>query len=360
MNQQDVKTLMAMRAMPSVTITMPAHRTSPDNKQDPIRLKNLVGEASTRLLADFSKRDVDSLLKKLDALAADIDHEHNLDGLAIFVSNDVARFDRLPFTLKERVVVDEQFYTRDLVYAMNRTPRYWVLALSEKPTRLFEGIRDDLTEVTAGAFPMTHNLPGGATNLPGGPGINPSSQQDRFHEQFFRAVDQAFDMANKEDPLPLAVIGVDRYLSFFREVSTKNDVMAEVRGNYDHLSPHDLGKLVWPEVKARLAERRAGVFDELNAALGAGKCVSTVGEAWRYAHEGRGALLLVEEGYHPPARLSDDGMNILISDNPDDLAVMDDATDFIIEAVLTKGGRVVFVPDGSLSAHSRIALILRY
>jgi hypothetical protein len=68
----------------------------------------------------------------------------------------------------------------------------------------------------------------------------------------------------------------------------------------------------------------------------------------------------VEEGYHPPAKLSEDGMNILISDNPEDLSVMDDATDLIIEEVLTKGGRVVFVPDGSLSEHSRIALILRY
>jgi hypothetical protein len=232
--------------------------------------------------------------------------------------------------------------------------------LGEQPTRLFEAARDDLVEVTAGPFPMTHNLPGGATNLPGGPGINPSSQQDRFHEQFFRAVDAEFDKVNKEDPLPLAVVGVDRYLSFFRQVGGKNDVIAEIRGNYDHLSAHDLGKLVWPQVKQALADRRAGVFDELRAAIGARKVTSTAGEVWRYAHQGRGALLLVEEGYHPPARLSDDGMNILISDNPEDLSVMDDASDIIIEEVLMKGGRVVFVPDGSLSEHSRIALTLRY
>jgi hypothetical protein len=351
---------MALRAMPSVTITLPAHRTSPDNRQDPIRLKNLVTEATNRLLNDFSKRDVDDVLKKLDALSSNIDHEQNLDGLALFVSPDVARAERLPFELKERVVVGDSFYTRDLVFAMNRTPRYWVLALSEQPTRLFEAARDDLIEMTAGGFPMTHNGPGGATNLPGGPGINPSSQQDRFHEQFFRAVDAAFDKANKEDPLPLAVVGVDRYLSFFKDVATRNDVVAEIKGNYDHLGPHDLGRLVWPEVKEALAQRRAGVFNELSAAIGARRISSTAGEVWRYAHEGRGALLLVEEGYHPPARLSDDGMNILISDNPADLDVMDDATDIIVEEVLMKGGRVVFVPDGSLSEHNRIALILRY
>jgi hypothetical protein len=360
MNQTEVKQWMAMRAVPSVTITMPAHRTSPDNKQDPIRLKNLAEEAGRRLLQDFSKREVDDLLKKLAAVVAGVDHERNLDGLAIFVSANVAHAEQLPFELKERVVVADRFYTRDLIFAMNRTPRYYVLALSEQPTRLFEATKDDLVEITAGAFPMTHSGPGGATNLPGGPGVNPSSQEDRFHEQFFRAVDAEFDRVNKQDPLPLAVVGVERHLSFFRQVGGKNDVIAEIRGNVDHLSAHDLGRQVWPEVKQALVDRRAGVFDELGAAIGARRVSSTVGEVWRYAHEGRGALLLVEEGYHPPAKLSEDGMNILISDNPEDLSVMDDATDLIIEEVLTKGGRVVFVPDGSLSEHSRIALILRY
>ena len=53
-------------------------------------------------------------------------------------------------------------------------------------------------------------------------------------------------------------------------------------------------------------------------------------------------------------------MNIVLSDNPEDLNVMDDAADVVVEEVLQKGGQVVFVPDGSLSAHGRIALILRY
>jgi hypothetical protein len=360
MNRKDIQLLQEMRSLPSVTITLPTHRTPPDNKQDPIRLKNLVVEATNRLLKDFAKREVEPLLKRLDALAPEVDHEHNLDGLALFANKDFARAVSVPFTLKERVEVGGAFATRDLVFAMNRTPRYWVLSLSEKPTRLYEASRNDLVEDKAGAFPMTHNLPGGSTNLPGGQGINASSQQDRFHEQFFRAVDQEYDKVTKDDPLPLAVVGVDRYHAFFRQVSTKNDVVAEIKGNYDHLNAHGLGQVVWPDVKAALAERRARVFDQLDAAVGARKFASTVGEAWRYAHEGRGELLLLEEDYHAPAKLSDDGMNILVSDNPTDLDVMDDAADVVVEEVLRKGGRVVFVPPGSLKEHGQIALILRY
>ncbi|MGH8613753.1 MAG: hypothetical protein ACREYF_17480 [Gammaproteobacteria bacterium] len=360
MNRQDVLLLQQMRAMPSVTITLSTHRTSPDNKQDPIRLKNLVVEVTNRLLKDFSKREVEGVLKRLDDLASDIDHEHNLDGLALFVNKDFARAVKVSFTLKERVEIGEGFATRDLVFAMNRTPRYWVLALSEKPTRLYEGTRDDLIDMTAGAFPITHNLPGGATRLPGGEGINTSQQRNRFNQQFFRAVDQEYDKVTKGDPLPLAVVGVDRYLAFFRQVATKNDVVSEVKGNYDHLSAHDLGQVVWPHVKKALAARRAKVFERLDAAIGARKFASTVGEAWHYAHQGRGELLLIEENYHVPAKMSDEGMNILRSGRPEDLDVMDDAADVVVEEVLQKGGRVVFVVDGSLKDHGGVALILRY
>ena len=40
--------------------------------------------------------------------------------------------------------------------------------------------------------------------------------------------------------------------------------------------------------------------------------------------------------------------------------VIDNAVDKIVETVLSKQGRVVFVEDGSLDAHQRIALVLRY
>jgi len=39
---------------------------------------------------------------------------------------------------------------------------------------------------------------------------------------------------------------------------------------------------------------------------------------------------------------------------------MDDSVDAIIDTVLNKQGKVVFVKNGQLEEHRRIALILRY
>src|SRR5262245_65894972 len=105
MNRHDLHELQDVHTYPCLTITLPTHRTSPDNKQDPIRVKNLVTEGTNRLLGEFSKREVAPLLNRLDELVAAIDYQYTLDGLVLVVNRDMAREYLLPFTVRERVVV---------------------------------------------------------------------------------------------------------------------------------------------------------------------------------------------------------------------------------------------------------------
>ena len=361
MNRHDVHLLQQLTGYPSVTITLPTHRIAPQNQQDALRVKNLVTQATERLLTEFGKRDINVLVARLTQLAGEIDHNKNLDGLAIFANQDFARALQLPFPLKERVVIDETFFTRDLVFALNRTPRYWVLALSEKPTRLFEGTRESLVEISEGGFPMTHGGPGGAQQLPGGIAVNKSAYRDEYHRKFFRDIDSALKPFMDDDPLPLVLVGVDRFLAFFQEVTGYGGaILTALQGSHDKTSAHELGRLVWPLVKARLQEKRQEFLVDLEKAMGERKVASTIGEAWRMAKEGRGRLLLVEEGYHAPAVVDENGRHLTLVDDATVPGVIDDAVDDLIESVMRKQGQVQFVEDGQLSEHGRIALILRY
>ncbi len=360
MNRHDVHLLQQVSAYPSLTITLPTHRSKPENKQDPIRVRNLVNQAMQRLLEEFSKREIEPVLVRLEQLVRDIDYSYLLDGLVLCVNQNFARSFYLPFSLKERIVIDHTFFTRDLMFALNRTPRYWTLVLSEKPTRLFESTRDSLIEVKDGGFPMIHEGPGGEQPLPGGVGVRKSAYRDVRHRQFFRQVDAALKPFLADDPLPLVVVGVDRFLSFFQEVTShRNSILTTVTGSHGKSTPHKLGRLVWPLVDANLAEQRKMVLTELEKAVGERKFVSAIGEVWRLTKEGRGRLLLVEQDFHFPARVDETGMHLTGADDtaPD---VMDDAVDEIIETVLSKQGQVVFVDNGTLEKYQRIALILRY
>jgi len=350
-----------MRGYPSLTITLPTHRTAPENRQDPLRLKNLVTEATNRLLSEFNKREIEGVLLRLEQLVSSIDFRNTLSGLALFVNQDFGLSVLLPVSIPERVAVDETFATRDLIYALNHSSRYWVLVLSEKPTRLYEGANEILTEVTSDGFPMTHDGPGGSAPLPGGFGVRRSAISDEYHRKFFRQVDSALQPFLQDDPLPLIVVGVDRYLAFFNEVTGHASAIAgSVTGSHDKTTAPELSKLVWPLVQEHLAAKRQEALDQLAKVVNTGKFVSSVGEVWRLAQEGRGETLLVEEDFHYPARLDASSAHLLPADDAAAPDVITDAVDEIIETVLNKQGKVVFVENGKLTDHQRIALTLRF
>src|SRR4029077_8877472 len=135
---------------------------------------------------------------------------------------------QLPFRVKARVSIDATFATRDLVFTLNRDARYRVLVLTEQTHRLVDATTNVLTEFTDKPFPMVHRGPGGASRLPGGQGINRSAVRDESHRQFFRKVDDALSSIQKEDHLPIVLVGVDRYLAFYQEITKDPDAIVGV------------------------------------------------------------------------------------------------------------------------------------
>ncbi|MBD2250529.1 hypothetical protein [Nostoc parmelioides] len=360
---QDLKQLQSLTKVPALSILLPTHRTSPDNKQDPILVKNLVSEATRRLDKEFTSRQLEPLLKQLETLVSEIDYPHTLDGLALYVSHDFAKLYYLPFPVPARVVIDQTFATRDLVYGRHREHRYWVLLLSQASTRLFAGTGETLEEVNDENFPMQMTGPGATTPLPY---ETDSSYRDDRYRRFFQQVNSALTLY-ENDSLPLIVGGVERQISFFQEVSQNTQAMSTrgyayagtLRGNFDRATIHELTPQVWSIMQSVQEAQQAEALQALDDAMGTQSVVSTIGEVWRLAQEGRGKLLLVEKNYHVPAILTEDGRFELV-DQPGGTDVMDDAVDEIIEVVLAKGGKVAIVDDEVLSIHQRIALIFRY
>jgi len=360
MCRTELKQLQGRQDYPSLSLLAPTHRTAPANQKDRIVVKNLAAEGLKRLQGEFTKREVAALTQNLKQLVDRVDWEHSLEGLALFASRDVAKAIQLPFRPRARVVVDATFATRDLVYSLNRAPRYRVLVLTEKPTRLFDATTNVLTEYTDKPFPMVHRGPGGASKLPGGQGINRSAVRDESHRQFFRKVDEALAAIQKDDHLPIVVVGVDRYLAFYQEVTKDPDaIVGVVSGSYDDPNPAALGKLVWPVFKSGATLRRTRALARLNEAVSVNRHASGIDQVWRAAFDKRCQILLVETGFEHPADVTPQGDQLLPYSGRGAAAV-DDAVDEVIERVIADGGDVFFYEPGVLDLHQRIAAVLRY
>jgi len=358
LSRSELKSLQAHRDYPSVSILAPTHRTAPSNKQDPIKVKNLVRKALDRLHGEFNKREVAAVVKNLQQLVRDVDWEHTLDGLALFAGQKQSAAVSLPFRVKPRAVIDQTFATRDLVYAFNRAPPYRVLVLSHK-TRLYDAWTAVLDEHTARPFPMVHRGPGGASKLPGGQGINRSAVRDEALRTFFRSVDNAVDAVQKANPLPLVVVGVERNLAFYREVTRQaTAIIGMLAGNHDQTAPNVLGKLVWPVFDSGATLRRTEALVQLDQAVSAQRHASGIDQVWRAAAGARCRTLLVEKDFKYPADLSSEGDRLLPYTGKGATA-LDDAVDEVIERVMDIGGEVFFYASGDLDVHQRIAAVLR-
>lgn len=348
-----VAALQPPRDYPAVSILMPTHRRLPNNPQDYIRLRNLLGDARARLTAAAGTQAARAL-EQLERAVEEVDLARVLDGLAVFATATERHIVYLPIPVRARVIVDTSFATRDLVRSLQLNPRYWVLVLSDRATRLFEGVGGHLIEITTTGFPLLNGH--GDEPLPRDFGQEPSAHRIARRRAHFRRVDQAFAPLAAEQPLPVIVVGVARSLAFLDEVSRhRHLVIGQVVGGHDSTPAHHLGELVRPVVDDLVADSRRAALAELQHAVKERRYAGGLNEVRELIDQGRGAHLLVEEHLgvgHSPAEEQ--------SAHPHDRSPDGDPVDDVVEAALDKKGRVTFVGDGTLRARGRIAVVLRY
>ena len=356
MDKSLLNKLMEVKEYPCVSILLPTHRTAPENQKNAIRLKKLIRQASDMLEKEFGKRESKGLIEKIEKLASKVDISRTLDGLALFVNKDIEQMVDIPFRVKERVIIDKTFATRDLIKGVNRGTSYFVLDLSLHRARLISCFRDQATEITQNGFPMQSEF----EMLE----LNPtdfSREKKKQIKEFFNRVDKMFLSNYHYGDTKLVITGVQKNLSLYREATdSKGIIYEQLEGNYEATSVHDLGKKAWELVREKNKKGRHTALNEIQNAISTRKLASGINDVWRFANEGRVNMLVVEEEYHISAASgADNNITLDISGFPDK-DIMPDAVDEVAEIVVDKGGKVVFVDNGTLGKYQKLAAILRY
>ncbi|NND96127.1 MAG: hypothetical protein HKN47_02220 [Pirellulaceae bacterium] len=137
-----------------VTILMPTYQSGRETNQNSIRFKNLLREALEQVGSPDDA--VAKQLSELEYLIHDSEFwQHQSDGLAIFVCNDMHQLVQLDHDVDATVYVADHFYTKPLAAAACDQDSCYLLALSWDRARWFRASPHGLQEVVNDAFPAT-------------------------------------------------------------------------------------------------------------------------------------------------------------------------------------------------------------
>lgn len=356
MDPRTVLLVQSVRGYPSVSVllpTRPGPRLAPD---DVAHLDRLVADACRRLDAEPSSVDVEPVLARLEELRGEVTARPARRGLALFAGPSFQAAIDLSVPVEERVAVDWTFLTRDLVRALHQAPRYRLLVLSSDAVSLYEGTGRRLVEVREHPSPMTVAQPD-----PGGRGArggDPGRQAAERRFALYREADAVLTARTRGEPLPLVLAGTTRHTVDYRRLSgAPGGTVGVLSGSHGRTPPWKLGRAAETLFADARATRTRDALAELRAAT-ARRTASGLARVWATVLERRVSLLVVEESYVQPARLTDDGRTLVVTGDPEP-DVLDDVVDEVIELVLLTGGEVVLAPDGALDAWGRIAAVVR-
>jgi hypothetical protein len=256
---------------PCVSITMPTHRAGREVMQDPIRFKNLLGQAERKLVErGMRPPDATAVLASARGLVDDATFwSHQEAGLVVYAHRAGTRSFRIPTHVNAHVTVDDEPDLEPLrAFLDDAADAYWILAISQHAVRLVRATRFSAVEVDLPDAPHSFGEANWfvrrepqirsrsigrvgtgqvAAAFHGPGGYEHDADEDLL--RFLRGVDAGVRTVIGDAPTPVVLAGVGSTLATFRRVCTLQHVVeAQIEGNPDHLGVDELHRRSQPLV----------------------------------------------------------------------------------------------------------------
>jgi hypothetical protein len=275
------------------------------------------------------------VMQKLRTIISDLNFNTHKKSIAIYVSPVFEKVLYLDITVEEKIIVDESFEIRDLVYSKKQLHKYLVLLLSNKVSRIYLGNTETFVRIVSdtpeSVYADENDVPEGVANF-----SDKSERKERLMDKFLHHIDNALDIILNAYHLPLFVVGTERILGHFKKLSKHTGSVIEyVHGNYEDATLPQLKQVLEPHIKDWKLVRQKDLLNQLDEAESNKKLVVGMTDVWREAMIHKGRLLVVEKNYMFAAQHgSIDSVIFEATGSYNKFSYIKDAVDDVIEKVL--------------------------
>ncbi len=299
--------------------------------------------------------------------------------IAVFRSPDTYRLALLDAEVAERAVLGPHFYVRPLLGELVKDRTFYLLALSQKNTRLLRctmhsseeipfpaDIKNDfevwMNQVKPDHTAVYNAMSAAAQGISGPNALAPKGAdqdaKDEYLSHYYKQVDRGVNEVLKGHTEPLVLCAVEYELPIYREINTyPNLASEEVRGAPNGLKSGEMHARAIGALEVCYANKVDGALAEWNHRVGAGAS-SRLKDVVTAAHDGRVLTLIVSDsqeqtGIFDEATHSVKGRE---TGSPED----EDLVNAAAVHTILHAGNVLIAPHSKLPNGSPMAAIFRY
>jgi hypothetical protein len=350
----------AVHYRPAVSIIMPFEPKMSLKTELLHCLKFAADKVQLELKENYADEMSALVMQKLKAIYKNLNFNTHKKSIAIFVSPVFEKVLYLDIAVEEKIIVDESFEIRDLVYSKKQLHKYLALLLSSNESRIYLGNSENFVRIvsnTSKSVALENDAPERVANF-----SDLSDRKEILMNKFLQHIDNGLNIILNAYHLPLFVLGAERVLGHFKKLTKHASAVIEyVPGNYEEATTEELKKILQPHVTDWQKVKQKDLLNQLEEAAGKHKLAIGIKEVWREAMNQKGRLLVVEKNYMYAAQHGGSEEIIYKTIEPyNKFSYIKDAVDDVMEKVLENGGDVEFVDEGVLKAYHHIALVQYY
>jgi len=380
MDRAQLAALARLDAAPCVSIFLPVDGGGTANRQDPVRLQNLMRQAAVELARlGFDEEGARAVLAPVEELAAEPTFwSAPAGGLALYSALGFLRTVRVDYTLPERVVIGDHFSIRPLLPLLERVKLFYVLAVSLNRVRLLEVTPEGVDELRLAGMPASFEAEMGYAQYDSGvqvhataaPGLGRSGMfhghgdgdEERYKEDvvaYFRRIVSVLERHLPGQDTAIVLAAVAPHHALFARANRRLRVTSDgIFGNPDATSNGELaerGRDIVQEERSQHLDTELSRWVELR---GNGRGVDDFEEIVRAADQGRIEALFLAEGAERWGSYERDLCRVAIHSDPEPGDV--DLLELSAARTLAQGGCVYTLPQGLMPQGRALVATLRY
>ena len=370
-----IDTLLEHQGSICISIYMPAHRGGRETRQDPVRLRNLIGQAATQLVkAGMPTEDINTLLAPASKLLDQPDFwQHQSDSLVLFLGKDFFQYHCIPVDFDEFVGVSQTFYIKPLLSFLTNNGEYYILAVSQNQVRIFKATGSAIKALELGSVPPSlaqalqyddpekqlqfHSGQSGNSPIYHGQGGSGDDKTDIL--RFFQLIDTGLQSLLDNTYRPMIFVGVDYLFPIYQTANSYPTLLdTSVQTNPDALHPQDLHQQTLPIAQTYFKQSAKASKSRYREMAGSAQTADRLSDILNAAHDGQVETLFIASGHQKWGIY--DAQSRQFTESDKSTVNSDSLLNLAAVYTLNCGGQVFVMDVTDMPTNTLAAAILRY